>query len=286
MVRIERFIATRKRLRLSQMALSAGICTQATLSKFENHQQIPALDIMGALCARLGLTLNDIFTVSTAAPQVPSWPQVVVAFGYQNSDDFQRFSQAIDDHQLSLPAATDMALMRYFAAVCWQQDLVLAKRYIAVIDLNLASAMQQYTFYAITIHYYAKHHNDTLAQTTYHDLIKHQKDWYGAPYSVLKGAMLYLIAQYQLQTGNCPAAIMTAATGVAAAQKNDSTAFMENMFWIMCCAGEIWQQPDFVRQEVLQNARLLAKIHGNQTLIHQIHQIHQQGEKQHDHITN
>ncbi|MGB9342420.1 helix-turn-helix domain-containing protein, partial [Trichococcus sp.] len=49
---IERFIEARKALNLSQMELAEGICTQATLSRFENNGQVPNLKILIKLCNR------------------------------------------------------------------------------------------------------------------------------------------------------------------------------------------------------------------------------------------
>ncbi|MDN7035675.1 helix-turn-helix domain-containing protein [Lactiplantibacillus plantarum] len=57
---IEKFIARRKALKISQVKLSNGICTQATLSKFERRGRVPALAILNQLCARLGLTVDDL----------------------------------------------------------------------------------------------------------------------------------------------------------------------------------------------------------------------------------
>ena len=51
---IERFIAARKKLGLSQSELAEGICTQATLSRFENNGQVPTLKILLKLCEQIG----------------------------------------------------------------------------------------------------------------------------------------------------------------------------------------------------------------------------------------
>ena len=55
------FIRRRKEKGLSQIELSHGICTQATLSRFENHGQIPSMKILSQLCARLQLDVGDLF---------------------------------------------------------------------------------------------------------------------------------------------------------------------------------------------------------------------------------
>lgn len=58
---IELFIETRKRLGFSQSELCEDICTQATLSRFENNGQVPSLKILMQLCNRLNLSLGEMF---------------------------------------------------------------------------------------------------------------------------------------------------------------------------------------------------------------------------------
>ena len=55
---IERFIEARKALNLSQMELAEGICTQATLSRFENNGHVPNLKILIKLCNQTEPTLG------------------------------------------------------------------------------------------------------------------------------------------------------------------------------------------------------------------------------------
>lgn len=57
---IKKFVERRKALKLSQMKLCEGICTQATLSKFERNGRVPSLSILNRLCARMGLTVDDL----------------------------------------------------------------------------------------------------------------------------------------------------------------------------------------------------------------------------------
>ncbi|UUX34669.1 helix-turn-helix domain-containing protein [Fundicoccus culcitae] len=58
---IERFVEARKAKGLNQNELADGICTQATLSRFENNGQAPSLKILIQLCHRLDLPLNELF---------------------------------------------------------------------------------------------------------------------------------------------------------------------------------------------------------------------------------
>ena len=66
---IQAFIDKRKELGLSQKELSNSICTQATLSKFENNGKIPSLKILIQLCNRLDLSLDSIIGVSDSNSQ-------------------------------------------------------------------------------------------------------------------------------------------------------------------------------------------------------------------------
>ncbi|WP_343756705.1 helix-turn-helix transcriptional regulator [Alkalibacterium iburiense] len=58
---IKRFIKERKKSGLSQSELAEGICTQATLSRFENNGHVPNLKILIQLCNRLDLPLGELF---------------------------------------------------------------------------------------------------------------------------------------------------------------------------------------------------------------------------------
>lgn len=64
---IKKFVARRKALRLSQVKLSEGICTQATLSKFERNGRVPSLAILDQLCSRLGLTVDELNQTATTS---------------------------------------------------------------------------------------------------------------------------------------------------------------------------------------------------------------------------
>lgn len=61
------FIERRKSLKISQVKLCEGICTQSTLSKFENNGRVPSLSILNKLCERLGLSVDDLYKNSAAS---------------------------------------------------------------------------------------------------------------------------------------------------------------------------------------------------------------------------
>lgn len=61
---IKKFIQIRKAQKLSQTDLCHGICTQSTLSKFENNGQVPSLKILNQLCDRLQIEVGYIINRS------------------------------------------------------------------------------------------------------------------------------------------------------------------------------------------------------------------------------
>lgn len=55
------FTEIRKQRGFSQKDLAKGICTQVTLSRFENKGQVPSLKIMVQLCKKLNISISDLF---------------------------------------------------------------------------------------------------------------------------------------------------------------------------------------------------------------------------------
>lgn len=62
---IAKFVERRKSLRISQVKMCEGICTQSTLSKFESGGHVPSLAILTRLCARIGLSIDDLNEANT-----------------------------------------------------------------------------------------------------------------------------------------------------------------------------------------------------------------------------
>ncbi|MFC6254187.1 helix-turn-helix domain-containing protein [Secundilactobacillus hailunensis] len=96
------FIQRRKALKMSQRKLCRGICTQATLSRFENNSHVPSLTILTQLCARLGMTIETLYQpeadmVSQVNIQLDEIEKCLMMEDYCQA--FQRLS-AIDPDQI------------------------------------------------------------------------------------------------------------------------------------------------------------------------------------------
>ncbi|AYE37467.1 helix-turn-helix domain-containing protein [Companilactobacillus zhachilii] len=132
---IQTFIDKRKELGLSQKELSNGICTQATLSKFENNGKIPSLKILIQLCNRLGLSLDSIIGVTDGKSQrvIKQMNQAEFNLIIQEYDDSWGIIKAIDPKDLE---GDRDALMQYYYLKGYLNVLDDGDLFDAVFDFN------------------------------------------------------------------------------------------------------------------------------------------------------
>ncbi|MBZ5969218.1 helix-turn-helix domain-containing protein [Leuconostoc gasicomitatum] len=275
MINVEKFIHTRKRLKMSQMSLCINICTQATLSKFEKHRQVPAVDIMILLCERLGLTLNDIFPIHVTL-KTTSNEQVLAlamkALFYQNLVKYHQLMTQVDIDNLLDSEQSTYQLLQYFSLVFFQKNDVKATKLLKKIDVSQFNQLQQLLFYAITIHYYYQQGFFNEAEKIFDDVWRHQKNLMVADRSGFQAAIFYLLAQYQMSLKNYKYAMMLATYGINFTNDSDSTYFLENLFWLLIEAGDIWHNQHFIVNEMINNVRMIAKFHKNESMLNKINQ--------------
>lgn len=109
---IERFIEARKASNLSQSELAEGICTQATLSRFENNGQIPTLKILLKLCKRLNLSLGDLFP-KVEIPNSAITEKMNQAEFFLITSEYQQAADLL--MSITLPEAEEaQAVLRYY----------------------------------------------------------------------------------------------------------------------------------------------------------------------------
>ncbi|MYV05906.1 MULTISPECIES: helix-turn-helix domain-containing protein [Furfurilactobacillus] len=95
------FVQRRKALKISQVKLCQGICTQATLSKFESNRRVPALSILSKLCVRLGMTVDDLYQgESTAVELQTKLDEIERELMVENYQGVLKRLAKIDDKQI------------------------------------------------------------------------------------------------------------------------------------------------------------------------------------------
>ncbi|WP_312982129.1 helix-turn-helix domain-containing protein [Leuconostoc falkenbergense] len=284
MINIEKFIKTRKHLRISQVTLCAGICTQATLSKFEKHQQIPSFDIMIALCERIGLTLNDVFPIAVSSHQTRNenlLAQALKALFYQNVNQFKKNIEQVALDKILDKELSTYQIAKYFYMVILVKDDNQAKKLVSHIDIACFNQQYKLLFYAITSHYYYHCGQFTKAQQAFEDVWRHQKSNAVNDHTGCQEAIVYLLAEYQMLMKNYQLAMMLATYGIDLAHADDSTYFLENFFWQLVQASDMWHSQDFIVNEMIENARVIAKIHNNEDILKKLSQ-RKKGENKND----
>ncbi|CUS25871.1 XRE family transcriptional regulator [Paucilactobacillus oligofermentans DSM 15707 = LMG 22743] len=101
------FVNRRKELKISQVKLCDGICTQATLSKFENNSRVPSLSILSKLCVRMGMTVDDMYQEDSCsdAKIAEKLNETEKELMVENYQEVLRKLELIDQSQInSLPA--------------------------------------------------------------------------------------------------------------------------------------------------------------------------------------
>lgn len=104
---IECFINARKKLGLSQSELANGICTQVTLSRFENNSKIPSLKILIQLCDRLDISIGDLFpTAKIRGDDI--FTQLEKAEFYLITSEYQKLEKTLSE--ISIAKFSDRSL--------------------------------------------------------------------------------------------------------------------------------------------------------------------------------
>jgi hypothetical protein len=71
---------------------------------------------------------------------------------------------------------------------------------------------------------------------------------------------------------NYQVAMMLATYGIDLANASDSTYFLENFFWQLVQASDMWHSQKFIVNEMIENARVIAKIHNNEAILKKLSQ--------------
>lgn len=109
---IQRFIEARKAAGYSQSELAEGICTQATLSRFENNGQVPSLKILTQLCERMGLPIGELFP-RVEPEQLPCDKLLDQGEFFLITSEYQQLTALLDQIDVAALVASDR-IRRYY----------------------------------------------------------------------------------------------------------------------------------------------------------------------------
>lgn len=278
-VNIERFIEARKQLGLSQAELCDGICTQATLSKFENSGKAPAIRILIQLCARLSLTLDDVFPITLHSQTKQERMLDEAEFMLITSDYDQAKEKLIAIQPSKLPQTTRMQyffVTGYISALTDQpiiDTLFYFDQIINGLDEHHETIYSQLAFTGIGIAY---SHNQELDKSEFY----FQKVFEGLhelPLTDDKSIwralnMIFYTAEFFAQMKEYETSNSLLDYGYEVCAKNHVTYYVARIRFRQAQNAKVTDQVSVYIQELLNDARAFAKINNNQHLLDKINE--------------
>lgn len=110
---IDYFIEMRKTKGFSQSDLAAGICTQATLSRFENNGQIPSIKILLQLCRKIGISMAELFP-KMGIPKDDSVEKMDQAEFYLITSEYEKANALLQQMPVDMLEDASWAMRYYY----------------------------------------------------------------------------------------------------------------------------------------------------------------------------
>lgn len=271
---IEKFIETRKKMGLSQAELCDGICTQATLSKFENSGKAPAIRILIQLCARLNLTLDDVFPI-TLHSQTKQERMLDEAEFMLITSDYENAKEKLD--AIRPAKLSTMTKMQYFfvtgdISALTNRPIVDTLFYfdqiINGLDEHHDTIYSQLAYTGIGIAY---SHDDALDKSEFY----FQKVFEGLhelPLTDDKSIwralnMIFYTAEFFAEIKDYATSDSLLDYGYEVCAKNHVTYYVARIRYRQAQNAQATNQPKDAIREMLNDARAFAKINNNQRLL-------------------
>lgn len=273
-VNIEKFIETRKKMGLSQAELCDGICTQATLSKFENSGKAPAIRILIQLCARLNLTLDDVFPI-TLHSQTKQERMLDEAEFMLITSDYENAKEKLD--AIRPAKLSTMTKMQYFFVTGYisaltnrpiVDTLFYFDQIINGLDEHHDTIYSQLAYTGIGIAY---SHDDALDKSEFY----FQKVFEGLhelPLTDDKSIwralnMIFYTAEFFAEIKDYATSDSLLDYGYEVCAKNHVTYYVARIRYRQAQNAQATNQPKDAIREMLNDARAFAKINNNQRLL-------------------
>lgn len=271
---IEKFIETRKKMGLSQAELCDGICTQATLSKFENSGKAPAIRILIQLCARLNLTLDDVFPI-TLHSQTKQERMLDEAEFMLITSDYENAKEKLD--AIRPAKLSTMTKMQYFFVTGYisaltnrpiVDTLFYFDQIINGLDEHHDTIYSQLAYTGIGIAY---SHDDALDKSEFY----FQKVFEGLhelPLTDDKSIwralnMIFYTAEFFAEIKDYATSDSLLDYGYEVCAKNHVTYYVARIRYRQAQNAQATNQPKDAIREMLNDARAFAKINNNQRLL-------------------
>lgn len=292
-INTELFVNQRKKLGMSQVTLCRGICTQSTLSKFENKGQVPSVTILTQLCDRLGLALNQVCPETARLAQ----EQQLLIQLVQNltRDDLRGAVSLVNrgrtlswqsaDHQTNFLGLEVLTMATTNQS--WTATLTVATRILEVVDRQRTTAATSLAFLALAI--MMSRHHDQQGMSLYMELLRQRMACYQQAEQLTDlsaidyGELLLLMLGYAAlasQAGDYQLSDQWLHRLSAAANQRNLSACLPRLK-LLAAKNMIHQGdgPQWQVTDLLNDAVAFARLHNNQTVIVQASALLQQQAK-------
>ncbi|HIW70700.1 MAG TPA: helix-turn-helix domain-containing protein [Candidatus Limosilactobacillus merdipullorum] len=280
-INTELFVNQRKKLGMSQVALCRGICTQSTLSKFENKAQVPSVAILTQLCDRLGLSLNQVYPEKA---QLAQEQQLLIQLVQELTRDDLRAAVSLVNRGRTLTwqsadhQATFLGLEVLTMATTnqsWTATLTVATRILEVVDQQRSTIATNLAFLALAM--MISRHHDQQGMSLYMELLRQRMVRYQQPEQLSDlsaidyGELLLLMLGYAAlasQAGDYSLSDQWLhRLSIAANQRNLSACLPR--LKLLAAKNMIRQDggPQWQVTNLLNDAVAFARLHNNQTVI-------------------
>lgn len=270
------FIKRRKALKMSQCKLCDGICTQATLSKFESNTHVPSLTILTQLCARLGISVEELYeseesTVSQLSLQLDDIEKRLMMEDYCQA--FEELNAINPDSIQSVVAQMQFYYLRGLMTALTNGHVIDVTYDLSMI-FNVLDAKQKTIFTYLGFlgmaEMYARNHQPKRAQS-YFDKVRHYLDELpteqrSEQYYLRVLMMVYYTAEFEMAQKRYAESQRLIEAGVQLCSEQHVTFYLPDLkFLATRCAIERHCPTDEV-QSLMSETKAFAKINQNQVV--------------------
>lgn len=275
MINIKKFVSIRKKLGLSQTELSQGICTQATLSKFENLGRIPSIRIITQLCDRMNISLSDLMVDATVTAVDALFVKADFNLITYDYDAIRNILSQIVPEKLTASEKWHYNYLKGSLALYDEDDLVASLFYFNTIltDPEIDDTSIYYLLALSGCGQIYEKKNDVEKAEHYFNIVfdsvmhKHIDDSHSAIQilSILLNGGVFYAQKQDYDTSN---SLLNYAYHTCS--DNHITYYLARIIYQLAQNAIATKQPQHLIQEYISDARAFARLNNNTTLLQKI----------------
>ncbi|MFT9267207.1 helix-turn-helix domain-containing protein [Oenococcus sp.] len=278
-------VARRKEMKISQIKLAAGICTQATISKLESQGLAPSPDILVRICKRLNLTLNDVFSDFNDEVKEALQNKIDQVFQLTSSYHFEKAAKLLDSIKENQARDKGLLNVLYYLkgnlALNWKKDFDEAQFFFNWILEHTAndqiSYEQLFALKGLGIIYFEKNKSDLAAYyfDQINQVIVEDKKFPDNQRSV---HLLANLANFYASNKQFKKSLKASQAGLDIIKETKVFSYLEQLLYARAYALTQTEADSEQVKSLLQQAQAFARFSGNQSVVDYVDHYFQTGE--------